>query len=587
MIAGIDLGTTNSLIGIWRDGRAQLAGNALGETLLPSVVSFDEDGTVYVGQTARERLVTHPDTTFAEFKRDMGSSMRYTAHGKTYTPIDLSAIVLKQLKADAEAYFGEEITEAIISVPAYFDDKQRAATRNAGLLAGLKVSRLINEPSAAALSYHIDHMEESETYVVFDFGGGTLDATVVETFSNVIEIRTISGDNRLGGKDFNELIVQDMCKQNGPAYTSLTPGEQALMLRVAEEIKILLTDQPEAAKTYRLRDKTYEYRLDEQHLIDISSDLFRRLTIVLKRLMNDAEVSMEDIAGVILVGGSSKMPIVRHFVGSLFPGKLMPHTNPDEIVARGAASFAGIKERREGVKDMVLIDVCPFTLGVTVVDDRMAPVLPKNTSLPASREEYFHTVFDDQRVVRIEVRQGEHMRASENLLLDEITINIPPLPRGRVGFIVRYSYDINGIFDVDIMNPNFAVDVHRKMGDTGGLSEEEVSERQKSLNALKIHPRDAEENRYLIARALRLYEECNPAQRVALERELALFDAALDTQDPRVVNKSYIRFLAVLSRLEQTMFAFSDYDADMWSEYLNEQTGVTDEAVAYGEDADD
>ena len=255
MIIGIDLGTTNSLVSVWGEKGLTMVPNALGEFLTPSVISFDEDGTTYIGQTARERLITHPESTFQEFKRDMGSNRRYEAFGKQYTATDLSAILLRQLKEDAEAFLGEPVEDAIISVPAYFTDKQRAQTRNAGLIAGLRVSRLVNEPSAAALYYHANHLQDEEMYIVFDFGGGTLDVTLVDAFDNIIEIQGISGDNHLGGADFNHVIALDICKENGMELQNLTDTQRAEIYRKAEEIKMELSATPEVTKEFAIADE--------------------------------------------------------------------------------------------------------------------------------------------------------------------------------------------------------------------------------------------------------------------------------------------------------------------------------------------
>ena len=568
MIIGIDLGTTNSLVSIWRETHVELIPNSFGEVLTPSVVSFDPDGTVYVGKTAQERLVTHPSATFKEFKRSMGGNQEFCAYNRRYTAVDLSALVLKQLKSDAEHFLGEPVEEAVISVPAYFNDRQRAATRNAGLIAGLKVERLINEPSAAALSHHIHHIEDSELFIVFDFGGGTLDVSMVDAFDNVIEIQAVSGDNSLGGKDFNNIIAYDICDKNGLQWRKLTLQEQAILYREAEAIKKQLSQTNEIHTMVRLEGREYAYQLDNQRMIDISSELFRRITKVLQRLMNDAGVSLEEISGVIMVGGSSRMPVVRHYIASLFEGRLYNDSNPDEIVCLGAGVVGGIKDRKAQIKDVVLSDICPFTLGVGIVGDVMSPIIEKNQILPCSHEHRYVTVNDNQSQISWKVYQGESHVASKNLELDEFTIRIPKKPAGEVYADVRFSYDINGIFDVDISCPlaEGEIKIHKALGSGGGMSDLELAQRQAELDKIKVHPRNMEQNKYALERADRLFAECNQKQRAMLAAAIKQFTQALDTQDMNVAKHAYVRFEMQLAMIEQTLFHFSEFDAKLWQE---------------------
>lgn len=573
MIIGIDLGTTNSLVSVWKDEKVTLIPNSFGESLTPSVVSFDADGTVYVGKTAVERLVTCPDVTFKEFKRDMGTDKTFSAYGRKYRPEDLSALVLKQLKEDAQNFLGEPVTEAVISVPAYFNDSQRAATRNAGLIAGLKVERLINEPSAAALAHHIDNIEDDELFIVFDFGGGTLDVSLVDAFDNIIEIQVVSGDNKLGGKDFNSIIAYDICKSNNIVWEKLGAKEQAILYREAENIKKQLSGSNEISATIRLDGREYGYVLDNQKLIDLSSELFRRITVVLQRLMNDAQVGTEDIAGVIMVGGSSRMPVVRHYVASLFGKKLYSDSNPDEIVCIGAGVVGGIKERKAEVRDIVISDICPFTLGIGIIDDTLSPIIAKNQVLPCSHVQRYVTVENKQKKLNFSIYQGENNVASKNLLIEKIELSVPPKPAGEVYADVRFSYDINGIFDVDINCPVAGTQIHKELGTGGGLSEAELARRKAEMDKIKIHPRDIEQNKYALERADRLYAECNEAQRELVAIAIKEFKEALDTQNMNIVKKAYVKFEMQLAMIERTLFHFSDFDADMWKETLGDSFG--------------
>lgn len=302
---GIDLGTTNSLAAVYREGRVELIPNSLGEFLTPSVVNIGEGGQVYVGKIAREMLITRPECTFQEFKRNMGTDAVYKAHGREYRAEELSALVLRSLKEDAECFLKEPVEEAVISVPAYFNDDKRIATKNAGALAGLKVERLINEPSAVALKHHIEN-EEMENFLIFDLGGGTLDVSMVETFDNMVEIRAVSGDNYLGGKDFNELIAEYFYIENGLKKESFSPEEQGIVLQEAEALKRMLSNRNRAGRTFKLGAVEYTMEMNNQQLIHISAELFKRMTGPIKKALNDSGMTWEEIDEVILAGALPK-----------------------------------------------------------------------------------------------------------------------------------------------------------------------------------------------------------------------------------------------------------------------------------------
>lgn len=567
---GIDLGTTNSLVCVWEEDHVRLLENCFGEKLTPSVVGFDEDGTVYVGKTARERLVTHPETTFREFKRDMGTDTRYTAYGREYTPEELSALVLKQLKADAELALGHPVDEAVISVPAYFNDRQRAATRNAGLLAGLKVERLINEPSAAALAYHVDQCDDEEMFIVFDFGGGTLDVSLVDAFENVIEIQSISGDNRLGGKDFNSLIAYDICSRNHLVWNELSRQDRAILLREAEQVKMRLTDSEVTAAQVRINGREYSYTLSNQQLVDLSAELFMAIQKVLSKLMNNGMVTENNISRVIMVGGSSKMPTVRQFVSRLFGGRISEGGNPDEIICQGTGILCGIKERKSEVRDLALTDICPFTLGVGTQGDVMSPIIRKNMSLPSSYVHEYTTVSDNQTSVRLRVYQGENHKVSLNLFLTEMKIMVPPKPRGEVVVKVRFSYDINGLFDIDVFCPDTGEHLRRELGTGGGMPKEELMASRAALEKIKVHPRDMEKNKCILEKAEAVYVECNESQQAFLGRAIECFQAALDQQQPRVVERAYRMFQVQLAMIENALFRFDAFDEEEWDATFDE-----------------
>lgn len=574
MIVGIDLGTTNSLVSAWTDDGITLIPNEFGEYLTPSVVSFDGK-EVIVGKTAKERIVTNPNVTAYEFKRQMGrdTEINLGKAGK-YTPIELSAYVIRKLVEDAESFLHEKVDSAVVSVPAYFDDHQREATRLAGIRAGIKVTQLVNEPSAAALSYHFGHMDQDEKFIVFDFGGGTLDVTLVDTFANMVEICDISGDNCLGGKDFNEAIALDICHQCGIDWDRLDLKSMAVLINNGENIKIRLSSENDTTTIIHVNGKDYEYHLSQQRLIDISTSIFRRITIVLMRLMNDACLSIEDIDGVVMVGGSSKMPSVRAYLESLFPGKVKLDHEGDVAICRGAGIVTGINLRKDVVKDIVMTDICPFSLGVDVVGDRLSVIIPKNQILPSSKECRYVTVNDMQTKLVFNIYQGEKIKASSNLLLETIEFKIPQRPKGEVYADVRFSYDLNGIFDIDIYCPANGVEVHRSRGAMEGLDEEKVAALRHNMEDIKTDPREIPEIKYLLEKAGRLYEECNAYQREYLGREIEMFDNYLNSASLLDAKKAAMVFSLKLNNVEQNLFKFSNETEDLWKKFLEE--GIDD-----------
>lgn len=334
-IIGIDLGTTNSLACVCQDGRTVLIPNSLGEKLTPSAVSIDENGEICVGAVARERLVTHPEASAASFKRYMGTNKVFTLAGHSFTPQELSSFVLRQLKEDAERFLGEEVTEAVISVPAYFNDNQRYATREAGRLAGIQVERLVNEPSAAALAASRSSGEEEGSYLVFDFGGGTLDVSVVDYFANVIEIVAVSGDNRLGGDDFDEAIARSFCAHHQMDYDGLDPQRRAVLLGLSEKCKRELSEQDEAELVWEAEEKRMP--LNNLVLAGLGHGLFDRISQVIETVLRDSARSIEEIDEIVLVGGSSRMPVVSLYLQTLLKRKPDMVASPDEVVAMGPA----------------------------------------------------------------------------------------------------------------------------------------------------------------------------------------------------------------------------------------------------------
>lgn len=555
-IIGIDLGTTNSLAAVYKDGRCQLIPNAFGELLTPSVVSIDEDGTVLVGQAAKQRLITHPGRTAAAFKRSMGTTRQFLLDQKLFSPEELSALVLRRLKEDAEAFLGEPVEEAVVSVPAYFTDRQRAATKRAGMLAGLKVDRLINEPSAAALACY-DPAEGDAAFLVYDFGGGTLDVSVVDCFENVVNILAVSGDNQLGGNDFDAAIAHMYCQQNGIERESLTPEKRAILLAQAEQCKRTLTESPMAMMVLDIPGLEGSLGLTGQKLIEGAGTLFGRMRTPLQKALKDSGITPSELKGVVPVGGSCKMPVVRQYLNHLLGRQLLDAGHPDTVVAQGAGLYAAMKAREENLRQMVLTDICPFTLGVGVHNPSdednllMSPIIERNSALPTSKVENYYTVSNGQDRLRIQVYQGDAMYCKDNLKLGELDLPVPPAPAGKEGAAVRFTYDINGILEVEAKSLSTQKTISTVLvGRGSGMTEAEAKRRLAQLQSLKIHPRDQEENRLVLARAERLWEEALGDTRDSIAQLAQAFGEALASQEPARILRVRKRCQALLDRVE-------------------------------------
>ncbi|MDD6808399.1 MAG: molecular chaperone HscC [Oscillospiraceae bacterium] len=565
-IVGIDLGTTNSLVCVFKDGKSTLIPNSIGEFLTPSCVGFDDDGEkILVGQIAKDRLISHPELTVASFKRFMGTDVKIQLAGREFTAPELSSFVIRQLKDDAEAYLGEEVTEAVISVPAYFDDNGRNATKLAGELAGLTVERIINEPSAAALAYR-ENYDEDATFLVVDLGGGTLDVSVVDAFDNIIEIVAVSGDNHLGGDDFNIAIADYFCKENGLVVSELSAETKAIILKQAEMCKIALNSSEPVLMYANIDGKECSVTLTNKKLVEVSASLFRRIEIPIGRALRDANLTVKDLDYVVLVGGSSKMHSVQKYIESLIGVEMKADIDPDRVVGIGAGVVSGIKARNEEIKDTILTDICPFTLGTNIInrakneDPLFSPIIERNTTLPASKMGTYYTVSDNQDKMVFKIYQGENMYCRDNLFLGEISIDVPKKKAAEECCEVRFSYDINGILEVDvkcvstgetkstlILNKNIK------------LTEEEIAAKRKTLDNLKILPRDEEVNKVVLARAERLFAEAFAETRDIIGNNISRFLEILATQNDRKIRcarKDFTRLLDVIENREDSFDVF-------------------------------
>ncbi|MGX2949391.1 Hsp70 family protein [Ursidibacter sp. B-7004-1] len=559
---GIDLGTTNSLIAYFDEGEAKLIPNKFGHLLTPSVISLTEDDTILVGLPARERLTTAPQLTISSFKRFMGTDKVFTLGKQRFRAEELSALILKSLKEDAELFLQQEIKDVVITVPAYFNAIQRQATKNAAKLAGLNALRLLNEPTAAGLAYNLQDRPDNTRFLIFDLGGGTFDVSVLDYFDGIVQVSASAGDNYLGGEDFANVLRNIFLQR----CNTLTDKEQREIRENAEYWQIF-----ETAKRDLTKEKIVNLQItidNKKHIASITEDDFRqatqplitRIRQPLERALRDAKLIPSQIDGIILVGGSTRMPIIRKAIVQWFRRIPMSAINPDEAIAKGAAIQAALIARNQSVDEVVLTDVMPFSLGTQttkelndgrLVYDRFAPIIERNMPVPISRVESFTTVRDDQPELRFEILQGESAIASENLKLGELTIKIPKRKAGEICVDVRFSYDINGLLEVDLSNSELNLQVAKVFQQNSqNLTDVEIENSLTKLARLKIHPRDQQENVYLIEKAKRLFEEYLGDDRQMINEYLAYFQATLESQNDIDIRKARKQFSEFLERYD-------------------------------------
>lgn len=536
MIVGIDLGTTNSLIAVWKEKQPLLVPNRFGKVLTPSIVGVDEKGNILIGDAAREASYS-----IANFKRYMGADKIFTLGNYQFRPEELSALILKSLICDAEAFLGEKIEEAVISVPAYFNDMQRKATRMAGKLANLKVERLINEPTAAALSYGL-HQRETETkFLIFDLGGGTFDVSLVEIFSSIMEVRSSAGDNHLGGKDFSdvleEAIKEKLWKERGIDHTQFDKATLSRLRIEIETLKNQLSKTFDAQLSLQLEAQSIEISISRQMFKTLSVPLLERLRKPVEQSLRDARIRPQELDAVILVGGATRMPMVQEEVAGMLGIFPQFTVNPDEAVALGTAIQAALKERHHDLKDVVVTDVSPFSLGISVCQEhnsdelRFFPIIERNTTIPTSKSKTVFSVYHNQKEMLIDVYQGESFRLEDNIKIGEFLIPLPPGPPGTA-VDVRYSYDMNGLLEVEatVLNTQKQKKILIKNQEFQ-LSEAEIEASIEKLKKLKIHPRDVHQNRILLIKLERLFEFCKGNERNDIATMIGHFHRALDSQE--------------------------------------------------------
>ena len=557
IIVGIDLGTTNSAIAYMTDAGPQLIPNSLGKTLTPSAVGLDSDGSVLVGDAAKDYMVVHPDLGATAFKRLMGTSENVNIGDQEFLPIQLSAMILRSLKNDAEHYFGHSDIQAVITVPAYFNDTQRQATIHAARVAELPVVRLLNEPTAASIAYGFHESEESKNLLVIDLGGGTFDVSAVEMFEGVVDVKSSFGDSFLGGEDFTHVMVSEILKSRDMRFEEMEfrhPLMVSLLKHECEKAKIAISSQNNAIVRIPHEDGTFDDKITSENSFtvwreqfeDWSKSLLQRLENPIRRVLSDADWNTSSVDEVILVGGSTRMPMVRSLMSEMFGFEPQCRLNPDEVVALGAAIQGGLFENNKALEDMAVTDVAPFTLGVEVSKEfghefkpgYMLPIIHRNRKIPSSQVKRVSTVFPNQKEISIKVYQGEGRKVEQCTFLGEFTVK--DLPGGDEGqdIDIRFSYDLNGVLEVEAT----VVATNQKTqfvitSKTRGLTQEEIDASIERLHQLKPTPREQARWTALLKRAEREYAEASDRQRAILNELMDMFETALLDNDKQLIEK--------------------------------------------------
>lgn len=565
-IIGIDLGTTNSLASVFQNGKPVLIPNAHGSFLTPSVVGVLEDGQVVVGAAARELRVTHPDRTASCFKRWMGTDKKVKISKRYFTPAELSSLVLRSLRGDAENFLGQPVESVVITVPAYFNDNQRQATKHAGEMVGLKVRRIINEPTAAALTYGFHDRAAEKHLIVIDLGGGTFDVTLMEIFEGTLEIISTAGESMLGGEDFTDRLVATILKQEGTALETAEMKQPLRTARLRQECEIAKRSLFKQSKA-KIRIPDSKGMFDDSQTLSINRESFAKIVASLmerikepvNRALRDGDCSPEQIDEVILVGGATRMPVLQSFIEDYLERKPEVKFNPDEVVALGAAVQAALIEDNVAVEEMVMTDVCPFTLGVEIVKDFAGrtvdgfyqPIIHRNTTIPVSREESFGTMYANQPEVVVNVFQGESRKVKDNLSLGELkVVDIPPGPAGTE-ILIRFTYDLNGLLEVEAILPSTGKKFATVLtNNSSSLSPKELQQAIREMQKIKFYPRDELQHQRLVLYSERMVGEVSPFHRQQLEEAIDLFEQAMSRGDRELFSHARNGLLMTLSQLD-------------------------------------
>ena len=594
---GIDLGTTNSLATYIDDnGEIQFIKNEYGNILIPSVVGIDENDDIVVGELAKERRMMNAGETASNFKRRMGTDAKIKVKNRTFDAQMLSSFVLKHLKENAEKQLNEKINRAIISVPAYFNDKQRRDTKMAAELAGLAVERLINEPTAAALSLGSNILNQNLKFIVLDLGGGTFDVTLLETFEDIMEVLSISGDTMLGGEDFTTKICEIFLKNIKLSIANLSRDERTKLYTKADRAKKLISLKNVEIEM-EIKGKKYKSEITQENFRETVKPLLVKMKVAIDKALQDGNTDAREIEKVILVGGAVKLGIIEEFVEKYFHkmrGEKIYFNNddfiennklvsiaadPDTVVAYGVGIAVGMKERNKVFKERILTDVCPFTLGTEIVGRRFAPIIPRNTTVPTSRSEYFYTIEDYQSQVTVGIYQGESLNIDDNLFLGEFLLDVPQNLAGKEAINVRFTYDINGILEVEAKVVSTGVK-KSKLIINGDLSEEEKNEKIKMLEEIKIQSENKNKDKLLLERANRIYAEIvNTEIRNHISEYLENYQKIVVTGDRIRIQKTKKSFSEFLDKIDPEIndMSVEDILKDFEDETEEEDTEEEDE----------
>ena len=592
---GIDLGTTNSLATYIDDnGEIQFVKNEYGNILIPSVVGIDENDDIIVGELAKERRMMNAGETASNFKRRMGTDAKIKVKNRTFDAQMLSSFVLKHLKENAEKQLNEKINRAIISVPAYFNDKQRRDTKMAAELAGLTVERLINEPTAAALSLGSHILDQNLKFIVLDLGGGTFDVTLLETFENIMEVLSISGDTMLGGEDFTTKICEIFLKNIKLSIADLSRDERTKLYTKADRAKKLISLKNVEIEM-EIKGKKYKSEITQENFRETVKPLLVKMKVAIDKALQDGNTDAREIEKVILVGGAVKLGIIEEFVEKYFHkmrGEKIYFNNddfiennklvsiaadPDTVVAYGVGIAVGMKERNKMFKERILTDVCPFTLGTELVGNRFAPIIPRNTTVPTSKSEYFYTIDDYQDKVNVGIYQGESLNIDDNLFLGNFLIDVPRNIAGKEAINVRFTYDINGILEVEATVVSTGLK-KSKLIVNGDLSEEEKNEKIKMLEEIKIQSENKNKDKLLLERANRIYAEIvNTEIRNHISGYLKNYQMVVATGDRICIQKAKKSFSQFLDKIDPEINDMSiedilkDFEDEMEEEDMKEE----------------
>ncbi len=564
MIIGIDLGTTNSLVSVFIDGKPTLIPNALGHLMTPSIVAIDDNNEIIVGLPAREIMLLKPEYGVDTFKRYMGTNKSFEIGNKNFRADELSSFILKSLKADAEDFLGEVIDEAVITVPAFFSEPQRKATRIAGQLAGLKVERLLNEPTAASLAYGLHSKKNENQFLVFDLGGGTFDVSILEMFDNIMEVRASAGDNHLGGEDWVELLVNgfisEVAKEAGLKDKHINGKIITTLHSQAEKAKRKLSQSETAELNIVWQNKTLRWEISVDKFEKLSAGLLARLRAPIERALRDARIRPNELDEIVLVGGATRKPMIRKLVARMFGRLPSAQINPDEVVALGAAVQAGLKARDSALNEIVVTDVCPYTLGIDLTKSMgnnrsqagfYEPIIERNSTIPISRVQSFVPSDEHQTEVLINIYQGESPLVKDNIYLECIHLPIPANSTAQENFDVRFTYDINGLLEVEALVHSSGVKKSIVIEENPGvLTAQEVQQRLKELSKLKIHPRDLTKNKTVMKRAERIYEDNIGEIREYVQKGIEDFMRILERQDPKEVDEARDQFNLLLDEID-------------------------------------